>query len=153
RGNVLQEINRFEEALADHEQALALNPRLVSAQVNRGNVLRNLKRLPEAIGSYDQAIALAPSLVVPHRNPAAVLKELGRLPAALAGYETAIALDPTDMTELSEALFLQARMCSWNDAGRGADLLRRIGEGAIVPPFHLFSLADDPALQLANARG
>ena len=40
----------------------------------------------------------------------------------------------------------------WTDDGEGAKLRHHVLDGGIVPPFHLLAVADDPALQLANAR-
>ena len=152
RGNVLQQLNRFAEALADHERAIALDPRFAQAHLNRGNVLQSLARLPEAIASLDQAIALAPHLSMAHRNRGTVLKRLRRLDDALASFEAAFAQDPRDAIALSETLALEAQMCRWTAPGRKAELLRRVRQGATIPPFHLLALADDAALQRANAR-
>jgi predicted O-linked N-acetylglucosamine transferase (SPINDLY family) len=151
RGNILQDLHRFDEALADYDQALLINPRFVPAHINRGNVLRILKRLPEAIACYDTAITLAPTQAQAHRNRGVVLNALKRLPEALASFEQAHALAPSDATALSEMALLRAQMCCWTADNPEDELRRHVLEGRAVPPFHLLTIADDPALQLANA--
>jgi len=150
---VLQDLNRFAEALTDQDRAIALAPSFALAHVNRGNALQALQRLPEAIAAYDRAIELAPAQALAHRNRGAALKGLKRLDEALASFEAAWTLDPADTTALSEALFLNAQMGCWTDHDRRAELARRVLGGEAIPPFHVFALADDPQLQLANARG
>ena len=60
RGNALQGLKRFDEALAGYDKALALKPDMAEVLNNRGNALQELKRLEEAQPSYDKALALKP---------------------------------------------------------------------------------------------
>jgi tetratricopeptide (TPR) repeat protein len=77
RGNVLQSINRQEEALAAYDQALAIAPGHTEALNNRSNVLIHLNRLEDALASYDQALALAPHQAELHYNRGNVLQGFG----------------------------------------------------------------------------
>jgi tetratricopeptide (TPR) repeat protein len=77
RGNVLQSINRQEEALAAYDQALAIAPGHSEALNNRSNVLIHLNRLEDALASYDQALALAPHQAELHYNRGNVLQGFG----------------------------------------------------------------------------
>ena len=60
------DLNRFEEALASYDRALAVRPDYAKAFVDRGDTLRELKRFEEALASYDRAIALRPDYVEAH---------------------------------------------------------------------------------------
>ena len=62
RANALQDLKRYEEALASNERALQLKPDYVEAWSNRANVLQDLKRYDEAIAHYDQALDLRPDI-------------------------------------------------------------------------------------------
>jgi len=153
RGNIYQDLHRFDEALADYDQALRLNPGFVPAQINRGNVLRALERRSEALDCYEAAVALAPGNALAHRGRGVVLKDLTRLPEAVAAFERAYALDPADAQALSQATSLRAQMNDWTVAGNdpGTQVRRLVTEGKAVPPFQFLAIADDPALQFANA--
>ena len=96
RGNALQDLGRFDEAVISYDQAIALKPGLAAAYNNRGNALQNLKRFDEAIASYDQAIALRPDFASAHNCRGSVLQELGRHGEALASYDRALGLQPND---------------------------------------------------------
>src|SRR5262249_39761634 len=60
RGNILRELQLFDEALASCDKAIALKPDYAEAFYNRGNILMELQRLDEAVVSCDKAIALKP---------------------------------------------------------------------------------------------
>jgi tetratricopeptide (TPR) repeat protein len=57
-GSVLQAQERWQEAAACYQQALALRPDVIEALYNLGNVLKELNRLPEAEAAYRKAIAI-----------------------------------------------------------------------------------------------
>ena len=68
RGNALQDLKRFEEALASYDKALAIRPDYAEAYSNRGIALQDLKRFEEALASYDKAIALKPDYAEAFNN-------------------------------------------------------------------------------------
>src|SRR5262249_44839437 len=59
---------RYEEALADFDKSISLNPDSYEAHYNKGVVLQEIDRLKEAIESYDRAIALNPGVPEIHFN-------------------------------------------------------------------------------------
>jgi tetratricopeptide (TPR) repeat protein len=93
-GNALQQLRRFEEALASYDKALALKRDLADAHSNRGIALASLQRLDEALSSYGRAIALKPDYAQAYNNRGTVLSDLQRPAEALADFTKAIALDP-----------------------------------------------------------
>lgn len=56
-GQVLQDLQRDDEALASYERALAADPRFAPAWTNKGNILRERSRLPEAAHAFREAVA------------------------------------------------------------------------------------------------
>jgi protein O-GlcNAc transferase len=60
RGNILKELNRFDDALASYDLALKVRPDYADALSDRGNTLKELKRFDEALASYDRALAVNP---------------------------------------------------------------------------------------------
>ena len=94
RGNALQELRCWDEAVASYEKSIAINPVDADAFYNLGNALQKLKRLNEAVASYRKAIAIQPNFALAFNNCGNALKELGHLGEALASYDKAIALSP-----------------------------------------------------------
>src|SRR5467141_3597784 len=60
RALILQNLNRYGDALSCYEQALAIQPQFLDALINRGIVLHALKRHAEALASFDAALSLKP---------------------------------------------------------------------------------------------
>jgi predicted O-linked N-acetylglucosamine transferase (SPINDLY family) len=81
------------EALADYDQAVALDPQHANAFCNRGTVLESLGRHREALASYDRALALNPKDAFAYYNRGNVLRVLRRFGEAVASYDQAIALN------------------------------------------------------------
>jgi tetratricopeptide (TPR) repeat protein len=77
----------LEQALADYDQAIALDPQYAAAYNNRGIAYANLGDLEQAIADYDQALALDPQDALAYNNRGNAYRTLGDL-------EQAIALDP-----------------------------------------------------------
>jgi tetratricopeptide (TPR) repeat protein len=85
---------RYEEALANAEQACALEPDSANALINRGNALKWLGRFEEALLSYERALVLQPSSALGWNNRASVLLDLGRADEALRSCDEALQKAP-----------------------------------------------------------
>ncbi len=94
RGVTLQELKRYDNALASFDKAIALKPDFAEAYNNRGAVLQIMKLYDDALASYDKAIALKPGYANAHFNRGSTLKGIDRYDDALASYDKAIALKP-----------------------------------------------------------
>jgi len=91
---------KYEEAVANYNRALAVQPKHAEALSNRGNALKALQRFDEALASYDRALSARPDYATGHSNRGAVLSEMKRLPEALAAYDRALALQPNHVEAL-----------------------------------------------------
>ena len=100
----LHQTERAEEALANCEQALALNPSDGVALAHRAHLLVQLGRPEEALAGGESALTVRPQFPEALNTRAAALHGLGRNKEALASYAAAIALKP----DYAEA--------HWNDA-------------------------------------
>ncbi len=107
-GIVLKDQERFDEAIALYEQALAIDPRLAAAHANRAHALA-LRAEQRARAGIDQAPddelleaqgrAVALDLKNPqlHRNYGVLLLQARRHAEAVAAFNTALTLDPGDV--------------------------------------------------------
>ncbi len=118
RGNLNSALECYEEALADYDEAIRLEPRGAGAHINRGNTLCDLGRHEKALAAYNKAIALDPENADAYNNRGNVLRDLDCHKKALEDYDTAIALDP----EYAEAHY--NRGCVLRDLGRHKEALK-----------------------------
>jgi tetratricopeptide (TPR) repeat protein len=101
RGNALQAMRRFDEALASCDRAIAVRSDYIEAHYNRGNALHEMKRFEEAVASYDRALTLRPDYAEAHSNRGNALHALKRFDEALVSYDRALAVRPDDAEALS----------------------------------------------------
>lgn len=97
-GRALQRQNRFDEAIAQYQRALSINPKWATAYNNLGTVLAD-KAMPDgslddAIAQYRRAIELDRHLVAPHSNLGLAYFRQGKVVDAIMEYQRAIAVDP-----------------------------------------------------------
>jgi len=94
RGTTYADLQRYDEALRDYDQAIALNPNDATAYYNRGLTYHNLQRYDEALRDYDQAIALNPNDAQAYNNRGNTYHNLQHYDEALRDYDQAITLNP-----------------------------------------------------------
>jgi predicted TPR repeat methyltransferase len=94
RGIALEQLKRFEEAVASYNQAIVANPMEAGIFYNRGNALFRLRQFGEAVASYDQAIALKPNHEDAFYTRGNALFRLRQFGEAVASYDQALALRP-----------------------------------------------------------
>jgi tetratricopeptide (TPR) repeat protein len=93
-GTALANLERYQEALACYDQALALDGRHVPAWVYRGTVLEALGRANDALACCDQALQLAPQSEQALIAKAIILGALGQIEEARAHCDRALKINP-----------------------------------------------------------
>ena len=93
-GLAQQGLGRHDAALADFDQALALNPAAALALLYRGNLLLDIGRVGEAVASYDRLTQIAPGYDEAWFRRAGALWLMDRFEDALASYGKALAINP-----------------------------------------------------------
>jgi tetratricopeptide (TPR) repeat protein len=96
RGNSYYDQGRYEEALADYDWAIEINPEFASAYSNRGNTYDEQGRTEETLADYDRAIELDPEDAIAYNNRGIIYRKQRRYEEALTDYGRAIELDPED---------------------------------------------------------
>jgi tetratricopeptide (TPR) repeat protein len=100
-GNSFSNLERYKEAIASYEKALAFKPDYHEALYNRGVALGKLGRFEAAIASYEKALAFKPDYHEALYNRGVALGKLGRFEAAIAFFEKALEFKP----DYHEALY------------------------------------------------
>jgi len=94
RAGALQELKRYEEALACCDEAISLKPDYAEALNRRGVILAMLERIEEALATFERALAIVPASAETWTNRGNALGELRRIDQAVASYDRAIAIRP-----------------------------------------------------------
>ncbi len=94
RGVVFKQMRQFENAIADYDTAISLDPRSSYAYDDRGIVFEEMGRFGQAIGDYGKAISLDPANSEAYNNMGVAFGNTGRFGMALANFNRAIVLNP-----------------------------------------------------------
>ena len=94
RGEDQTALGREQNALANYDKAIELDPKSLPAYVNRGIAKSKLGRHEDALADYDRAIEIDPNDASAYVNRGNAKSELDRHEDALADYDRAIEIDP-----------------------------------------------------------
>lgn len=94
RGIIYAAQGNLENAIADYDEAIRLNPEDANAYNNRGFEKYRLGNIEGAITDYDEAIRLDPENANLYINRGDAKQEIGDLVGAIADYNEAIRLKP-----------------------------------------------------------
>ncbi|HEX2081710.1 MAG TPA: tetratricopeptide repeat protein [Longimicrobium sp.] len=108
---------RFEQAIEEYTNAIALVPHEAALWFNRALVYRDVGRLDEALRDFSEGIRLNPRTPRAYADRAVIYSRLGREREALADFDRAIALAPADSSNYVNRGNAHLR------AGRGAEAL------------------------------
>lgn len=94
RGVTYRNLNDPQKAIADFNQAVALNPHYAWAYGNRGITYRSLKQYDDALRDFNQALQLDDTMDWVYVGRGEVYRHVKSYQHALADFDRAIALDP-----------------------------------------------------------
>jgi len=95
RGYYLHRVaKRLDAALADFDQAIALNPAAPTAWLDRGLLLADMNQMDSAYVCFDRTIQLDPHIVDAWNNRGVIKLRRGDLPGAIGDFTKTIELDP-----------------------------------------------------------
>jgi tetratricopeptide (TPR) repeat protein len=94
RGIALDELGRYEEAIASYDQALQFKPDKDEAWDSRGLALMYLGHYQEALNSYERALRLKPDAPNPLYNKACCYALQNNVDLTVENLERAISLNP-----------------------------------------------------------
>ena len=90
----LSKHQRSDEAIAEYQAGLRIEPNNADAETNLANLLLQEERGEEAIVHYRNALRIEPNSALAHYNLAVGLHRIGRLPEAIAHYKEVLRIQP-----------------------------------------------------------
>jgi tetratricopeptide (TPR) repeat protein len=120
RGNLYKANGAYDQAIADYDEAIRLDPRDVKAYNNRGLAWMMKSAFDRALADLDQAIRLNPKYEDAFVNRGGVYYRKGNYANAVADYAEAVELAPND----TEALYWRgkAKLKNGDETGGEADI-------------------------------
>jgi len=94
-GLVFARTGRAEQAAAEYERALALDPYAVDPRINLAVLLVRQDKLERAEHELAEALRVEPGNATAHANMGVVLARRGRIDRAVAEFQEALRLDPS----------------------------------------------------------
>jgi tetratricopeptide (TPR) repeat protein len=93
-GNWLRSEGRYDEGMAQLEEALRLSPGFADAHANLGNAYFQKGRIEDALAQYKAALKINPDFANAHYNFGIVLNQQGRWPEAIEHFQRAVEIEP-----------------------------------------------------------
>jgi tetratricopeptide (TPR) repeat protein len=110
RGDAYDDTERYELALRDYSEAIALNPQDATAFNSRGTTRTALGQYELALGDFDRALRLVPAQAIPLSNRCFAKAALGRLEDALADCNEAVRLHPARFSTFGSRGFVYLKL-------------------------------------------
>jgi len=89
---------RLDEAIAEFERAVEVDPNYAAAYFNLAYAYERRDRIDDAIAQYKKAIQLEPGNVLGHNNLGVLLDKKGLYDEAIGIFERALKIDPSNAT-------------------------------------------------------
>ncbi len=129
----LYSMKRFDEGMAEHKQAIALDPLSLIGNTNIGDGLYYARQYDRAIEQYQKTLALDPNFSAAHFGLASVYDRKGMYKEAIAEWKKAFLLDGDARTAdlIGKAYSVsgyKGAMQAWLD-----DLIRQSTHGYVAP--------------------
>ncbi|MGH9142766.1 MAG: tetratricopeptide repeat protein [Vicinamibacterales bacterium] len=141
---------QFDQAIAEFQQSLRLNPASAPTHYNLGFALSARGRRDEAMTAFEDALKIDPDYAQAHNNLGALLQVSGHADAALEHYRRAAALRPDNVeshTNLGQLLAIQGRAADAAAQFSAALSLRADNVQALAGLAWIRATSSDPSLR------
>ena len=129
-GNVLYQEGLVDEAIAQYQKELEINPNYAYGHNNLGTALRRMGRVDEAIVHYQNALQIRPDDAQVQYNLGTALLQKGNIAEAIARCQKALQIEPA-YTEVQNTLAWVLATCpkaSLRNGNKAVELARQANE-------------------------
>jgi tetratricopeptide (TPR) repeat protein len=123
RAQVYTALGRFDEALADYDHIVSVDPAYPEFRFDRGNLLNRMGHHAEALADYEYASRLGPPFPELWYNIADLRATMGDVPGAMRGMSYVLDLEPDHI----DARVALAALCQESGDAQGAAEMARSG--------------------------
>jgi tetratricopeptide (TPR) repeat protein len=112
-GKALYQKGQVDEAMAQCQRALEIDPNYAAAHINLGLALFQKGQLDEAVAQFQKALEINPNDAAAHYNLGNALFQKGQVDEAVAQYQKALEIDPNSFAthyNLGGALFQKEQL-------------------------------------------
>ncbi len=95
-GRACLDKGKYDDAIADYDKAIALNPNDATAYTNRGVAYGSKGAFDWAIADHSRAIALDPKYALAYTNRGLAHKKNGEVDRAIADFSKVLEIDSSD---------------------------------------------------------
>ena len=131
-GAGFQSQGRFEDAIAEYDEAIKLHPEFARAYNNRGTAYERLAQYQRAIQDYDQAIRLDPAHALAYNNRGSAYGNMGQIQRAIQDYSEAIRLNPQSAQAYANRALAYTLLNMDDEAQEDLDQAVRLGFDRLV---------------------
>ncbi len=94
RGIAYASYCKYDQAIANFDRAIEINPRYAKAYTHRGNVYWHKRQYTQAIANYSTALVINPRDAVAYNNRGIAYVSKGRYTLAIGNFDRAIEINP-----------------------------------------------------------
>ncbi|MDC1015744.1 tetratricopeptide repeat protein [Candidatus Thioglobus sp.] len=143
-------LGEMSSAIDSFKEAINIDPKYAEAHYSLGNTLNMIGDVEAGINCLLRAIEINPNFAEAYKSLGNSYKKIKQKELSLEYFEKAMSINSDLDYIVGDILNLKMHLCDWTDIKNLINkLIKRINiNDKVIRPFYLFSLADDPNLEI-----
>ena len=143
-------LGEMSSAIDSFKEAINIDPKYAEAHYSLGNTLNMIGDVEAGINCLLRAIEINPNFAEAYKSLGNSYKKIKQKELSLEYFEKAMSINSDLDYIVGDILNLKMHLCDWTNIKNLINkLIKRINiNDKVIRPFYLFSLADDPNLEI-----